>query len=268
MMAHGPVCRGAACGTCSRCAWGCDLEVGDPIERSDTNQALFVHGTQGIATYAIAQKLENTPGARYEYSSLATVILAEIVTRTLTPSRDARVRANVYRDFAQARLFGPAGVTSAALEFDGAGTQIGGSIMRMTLADWGRMGMLLLDGRSDTGRAVVAPAWLAFMKTPSPTNPEYGGQTWLNRRGGVRRSARCSPRPPPRSRRCGGIWDSWSSPIRRDKATAAPSSCASATMPTTRSAPSSPPLAILSRRSSGSASKAPGARDRAGWRIA
>lgn len=160
-------------------------EVGDPVEKSDTNQVLFVGGTQDMAARAIAQPLETAPGTKFAYSSLTTVILSEIVTRTLTPSRDPRVRAAAYRDFAQARLFGPAKVTSAALEFDGAGTQIGGSIIRMTLDDWGRMGMLLLDGNAADGRQVVPSDWLTFMKTPSPTNAEYGGQTWLNRAGGA-----------------------------------------------------------------------------------
>lgn len=158
------------------------VEVGEPVENSDTNQALFVRGTDAMAAYAIAQPLVATPGERFEYSSLTTIILAEIVARTLTPSRDPRVRAQAYKRFAQERLFGPAGVTSAVLEFDGAGTQIGGSLMHMTLDDWGRMGTLLLDGRSRQGRPVIAPDWLAFLKAPSG-NPEYGGQTWLNRPG-------------------------------------------------------------------------------------
>ena len=161
------------------------VEVGDPVEASDTNQTLFVGGTGAMAAAAIAHPLAYRPGTRFEYSSLTTIILAEIITRALTPSRDPRVRAAAYRAFAQARLFGPAGVRRAALEFDGAGTQIGGSLIHMPLEDWGRMGTLLLDGRAADGRQVVAPAWLAFMKTPSPANAEYGAQTWLNRAGGV-----------------------------------------------------------------------------------
>ena len=159
------------------------VEVGDPVENSSAYQTLFVSGTNSMAAQAIAQPLEYRPGARFKYSSVTTIILAEIITRTLTPSRDPHVRATIYRRFAQARLFGPAGVRSAALEFDGAGTQVGGSLMHLTLDDWGRMGMLLLDGRSVQGRRAVSPAWLAFMKTPSPANAEYGGQTWLNRQG-------------------------------------------------------------------------------------
>lgn len=156
-------------------------EVGKPIEASDTNQVLFVTGTAGMAARAIAQPLEAKPGEKFEYSSLTTIILAEIITRTLTDSRDPKTRAKVYRDFAFERLYKPAGATNAFLEFDGAGTQIGGSIIHLTLGDFAAMGALLLDGKGQHGEQVIAPDWLAFMKTPSPTNPVYGGQTWLNR---------------------------------------------------------------------------------------
>ena len=160
-------------------------EIGDPVENSDTNQTLFVSGTQDMAARAIAAPLEAKPGAKFEYSSLTTVILAEIIARTLTASKDPATRAAVYRSFAEDRLFRPAGITSAVFDFDGAGTQIGGSIIYMTLDDFGRFGRVLLDGRGADGSQLIAPDWLAFMRTPSPTNAEYGGQTWLNRAGGA-----------------------------------------------------------------------------------
>ena len=146
-------------------------EVGAKIEQSDTNQVLFVGGTQDMAARAIAQPLEAAPGAKFEYSSLTTIILAEIVTRQLTDSRDPRVRARAYRNFEETRLFGPAGVTTAFPEFDGAGTQIGGSLIHMSLPDFARMGGLLTDGRAADGTPVIAPDWLAFMKAASATNP-------------------------------------------------------------------------------------------------
>ncbi|OYY91660.1 MAG: hypothetical protein B7Y45_01375 [Sphingomonas sp. 28-66-16] len=158
-------------------------EVGEPVENSDTNQVLFVGGTQDMAARAIAKPLEAKPGAKFEYSSLTTIILSEIITRTLTDSRDPRVRAKAYRDFEYSRIFTPAGVTTAFPEFDGAGTQIGGSLIHMSLEDFARLGGLMLDGKAADGTQVIAPDWLAFMKSPSPTNPEYGGQTWLNRPG-------------------------------------------------------------------------------------
>lgn len=156
-------------------------EVGDPVERSDTNQVEFVWGTDGMAAAAIAQPLAAPPGTRWEYSTLTADILAEIVTRTLTPSHDPRVRAKAYGAFAQARLFGPAGIGSAVLDFDGAGTQVGGSLIYMTLDDWGRFGRLMIDGKGPDGRQVIAPAWLDTMRRPAATAGNYGAQTWLNR---------------------------------------------------------------------------------------
>lgn len=156
------------------------IEVGEPVENSDTNQVAFVSGTQGMAARAIVRPLAAAPGSTFLYDSLTSIILAEIVTRTLTDSRDPRVRAQAYRAFAEKRLFRPAGVTSAFLEFDGAGTQIGGSIMHMSLEDWGRMGRLLLDGKGADGAQVVAPEWLTFVKTPAPAKPNYGGHVWLS----------------------------------------------------------------------------------------
>jgi len=173
------------------------IEVGHPVEHSDTNQVLFVGGTQDMAARAIAKPLAARPGTKFNYSSLTAIILSEIITRTLTPSHDPRVRAAAYRQFAEDRLFKPAGVTSVFLEFDGSGTQIGGSLIYMTLDDWGRMGTLLIDGKAADGTQVVPPDWLAFMKTPSPLNPEYGGQVWLNRPGGLDGTPTLFPREAP-----------------------------------------------------------------------
>lgn len=156
-------------------------EVGEPVEASDTNQVEFVWGTAGMAAAAIARPLEARPGTKWEYSTLTADILAEIVTRTLTPSRDPRMRALAYRRFATERLFGPAGMTSAVMDFDGAGTQVGGSLIYATLDDWGRFGRLLIDGRAPDGRPVIAPAWLDVMRRPAATAGNYGAQTWLNR---------------------------------------------------------------------------------------
>ena len=133
-----------------------------------------------MAARGIAKGLEAAPGAKYEYSSITSLMLSELITRQLTDSKDPRIRANAYRAFAEERLFKPAGITSAVLEFDGAGTQIGGSIIYMTLDDWGRFGALMMAGKGADGGQVIAPGWLAFLRMPSPTNPGYGGHIWLN----------------------------------------------------------------------------------------
>jgi CubicO group peptidase (beta-lactamase class C family) len=157
------------------------VEVGEPIHASDTNQILFVKGTGDMARRALAKALEAPPGSTYEYSSMTSLLLSELITRQLTNSRDPKVRAAAYKTFAEARLFRPAGITSAVLDFDGAGTQIGGSIIYMSLDDWGRFGQTLLTGKGVDGSTVIAPEWLAFLRTPSMTDAGYGGHVWLNR---------------------------------------------------------------------------------------
>lgn len=159
-------------------------EVGEPIWASDTNRTEFVDGTADMAARGIGKPLEARPGEKYEYSTLTSIILSEIVTRTLTDSRDPRVRAAAYKRFAEERLFRPAGIRTVFMEFDGAGTQVGGSLIHMSLDDWGRMGMVLLGGKGPDGREIVSADWLRFMKTPAATNGEYGGHLWLNRPSG------------------------------------------------------------------------------------
>ena len=114
------------------------------VLKSDTTSILFVNGTNMMAARGLAKGMEAKPGAKYEYSSITSLLLSELITRTLTGSKDAKVRAQAYTAFARDRLFGPAGITSAVFDFDDAGTQIGGSIIYMNLDDWGRFGEVML----------------------------------------------------------------------------------------------------------------------------
>jgi CubicO group peptidase (beta-lactamase class C family) len=160
-------------------------EVNDPIWDSDTNRMLFTTGTDDMAGYAVARPLEAGPGEKFEYSSATTVILSRIVADALTDSDDPGERAAAYRRFAYQRLLGPAGLHSFYFEFDAHGTQIGGSMIHATARDWARLGEVLRTGEAPDGTRIISPEWREFMLTPSPRNPEYGGQTWLNRPGGL-----------------------------------------------------------------------------------
>jgi CubicO group peptidase (beta-lactamase class C family) len=155
----------------------------DGARISDTVATLFVDGTQAMASAGLAKKLKARPGSKFEYSSITSLMLAELITRQLTSSKDPKTRATAYRTFAQERLFKPAGMTDVVMDFDGSGTQIGGSIIYAPLDDWGRFGQLLLAGKGIEGDQVIAPVWLTFLRTPSPNDGNYGGHCWLNRPG-------------------------------------------------------------------------------------
>jgi CubicO group peptidase (beta-lactamase class C family) len=73
-------------------------------------------------------------------------------------------------------------MASLLCEFDPQGNLYGGSLCFATARDWAAFGQLYLDGGVVAGVQVVRPDWVRFVREPSPTNPGYGGQFWLNRR--------------------------------------------------------------------------------------
>jgi len=152
-----------------------------PVESME-GRMLFLDGRDDMARWAEEQPLEAHPGARFEYSSNTTVILADIAARVLTgDSAKPEVRRRAVLDFLRARLFDPLGMKSVVPEFDAAGTLIGGSLMHATARDYARFGEMLRNEGSFKGVQILPKKWVAEMVTPSPRSPQYGLQTWLNR---------------------------------------------------------------------------------------
>lgn len=156
-------------------------EEGEPLYESDEVRMLFLDGRGNMAAYAEDQPLEAEPGRKWEYSSATTVILADLAARVLTSSTDPQVRRQVVKDYLRTRLFEPLGMKSMVPEFDAAGTLIGGSLIHGTARDWARFGEFLRNRGAIKGAQLVPSAWIDFMTAPSPRNPGYGAQTWLNR---------------------------------------------------------------------------------------
>ncbi len=156
-------------------------EAGPDPRRSSEVQMLFLDGRDDMAQWAEEQPLEAEPGAKFEYSSNTTVILADIAARTLTNSDDPDDRREAVASFLQTRLFEPLGMTSVVPEFDQSGTLIGGSLIHATARDWARFGEFMRNKGSYRGTQILPRAWIEQMVTPSPQSPHYGLQTWLNR---------------------------------------------------------------------------------------
>lgn len=157
------------------------IEDGEPVANADTIRMLFTNGAQDMAGYAEAKPLAHKPGSSFNYSTATSMILSDIVTRSLTDSADPEARRAAMMRFIDERLKAPLGLASLTPEFDARGTMIGGSIIHMTARDYARFGEFLRNrGRAD-GRQLLSDRWVHFMTTPSPLNPAYGGQVWLNR---------------------------------------------------------------------------------------
>ncbi|OYQ27079.1 hypothetical protein CHU93_11250 [Sandarakinorhabdus cyanobacteriorum] len=158
------------------------IEAGPQPEIADTNRALFADTSADIYKAAVTEPAEVPPGTRFQYNTLTSHILARIVADSIAPGADPATRRAKTRQFINDRLAGPAGMPSLLCEFDPAGTLYGGSLCHATARDWAAFGQLYLDGGVVAGVQVVRPDWVQFVRTPSPANPGYGGQFWLNRR--------------------------------------------------------------------------------------
>jgi CubicO group peptidase (beta-lactamase class C family) len=163
-------------------------ETTEPAYDADTVKMLFLEGRDDMAAYAEAQPMEASPGAKFEYSTATTVILADIAARVLTDSSDREARRKAVDDFLKARIFTPLGMYSMIPEYDRAGTLIGGSLIHGTARDWAKFGEFLRRKGSVKGAQLVPRGWIEFMTSPSPRSPDYGGQTWLNRGSGTDRN--------------------------------------------------------------------------------
>ena len=156
-------------------------ESGDPPYSSDEVRMLFLDGRDDMAAHAEAMPLEAEPGRTFEYSSATSVILADLAAHALTLRREPDVRRQAVAEYLRTRIFEPLGMRSAVGEYDAAGTFIGSSMVHATARDWARLGEFLRNSGSVRGAQIVPRGWIDFMTAPSPRNPAYGAQLWLNR---------------------------------------------------------------------------------------
>lgn len=148
---------------------------------ADTPRMLFLDGRENVARYAETRPLEADPGKKFEYSSATSNILADIMTRSLTESKDPEVRRDAMLEYARGRLFEPLGMTSAVPQFDRNGTMLGGSMIHATARDWAKFGEFLRNNGSVRAAQLLPTSWTRFMKTPSRNDNSYGAHIWLNR---------------------------------------------------------------------------------------
>lgn len=157
-------------------------EEGKTIYEADTPRMLFLDGRENVARYAKGRMLEAEPGQKFEYSSATSHILADIMTRALTDSRNPQARRDVMLEYARGRLFEPLGMTSAVPEFDRNGTMLGGSVIHATARDWAKFGEFLRNNGSVRSAQLLPTSWVRFMRTSSANDAAYGGHIWLNKR--------------------------------------------------------------------------------------
>ncbi|MEU8206957.1 serine hydrolase [Streptosporangium sp. NPDC049046] len=142
-------------------------------ERSDIPKVqMAVKRGRSVEKLAARQVRGWKPGSRFEYTSMNSFVLADIVSRaTGTP----------YHRYVEKKIWQPAGMESTArIEKDTTGDSLGYCCYHATDRDFARFGLLYLRDGKAAGRQVVPSAWVKKSTTPSASfNAGYGLHWWL-----------------------------------------------------------------------------------------
>ena len=146
-------------------------------------EMLFGSGMDDHAQYAASLPLVHEPGTVWNYSSGTTNILSRLAG-DIVSGHAAGSHESAVREFLDARLFGPIGMTSAAPKFDTAGTFVGSSYVYATARDFARFGYLYLHDGVWDGQRLVPQGWVDEARTvvsvdENPPHFGYGAHWWI-----------------------------------------------------------------------------------------
>jgi CubicO group peptidase (beta-lactamase class C family) len=160
------------------------LDIGDSLDAGFLSgfdpAAQMLFGRRDMAGWAAQGALAAPPGTRWTYTDGNTLILSRIIRDQAGGDAAATLA------FARAELFDKTGMAGATLEFDGAGTPLGGSHMYAPARARARFGQLYLDDGMAGGQRLLPPGWVeaAARATPAADRFGYGAGFWTNRGGG------------------------------------------------------------------------------------
>lgn len=118
---------------------------------------------------------EHAPGSYFEYSSVNSQVLGMVLM--------AATGKPYYKYFRQ-KIWKPAGMEhTARILTDRTGMGSSYANIYATLRDYGRFGLLWMDGGNRGGNQIVPPSWV--QDSIAPSSPDYGLHWWLpgNNRG-------------------------------------------------------------------------------------
>lgn len=164
-----------------------ELGAGD-LASNDAAQMMYGGGKFDQLAYVRKEfPLGHEPGTRWNYSTATFNIVARAVQSLLPatcidPHADPKLcqaDPTVMSDWVKTVLFDPLGI-DGVVEFDAAGTMLGGSNAYMSARDYARFGLLILrDGMWD-GARLLPEGWVDFNRTNPPESDTnvYGAGFW------------------------------------------------------------------------------------------
>ncbi len=156
---------------------------GMPLQGSSVLAMLYGVGRDDMAGFVLSHGRRAPPGARWNYSSGDSVLLAAVVRAALEP--------RLGPDWPRVALLDPLGMRSATLERDASGTPVGSSLLHATPRDLARLGLLYLSDGCWHGERILPEGFVAASTAVSgpsrapaarrEAGDVYGFGWWLNR---------------------------------------------------------------------------------------
>jgi len=138
-------------------------------EGSDTAAML---ASQRAAEVPISRPLVADPGTTFSYSTGSSAIITDVLAQRLGGPE-------ALDTFIRTRLVEPLGMETVRVLTDERGVFVGGLGFDATARDIARFGLLHLRGGVWDGQRLLDEEWVDYVRTPSPTSPQYGAHWWL-----------------------------------------------------------------------------------------
>jgi len=176
-------------------------EIGEAdLTKNDVVQMMFGRGRFDTNAYVRQLPLAHSPGEHWNYSSAAYHMIGRALQTLIAKhAKSENINAKDMVNFANKQLFLPIGM-DAQIEFDPAGTYMGGSLIWASATDFARFGYLFLRDGIWGRQRLMPKGWVEFAHTQTPAQNAniYGAGWWIqpNDPANIRPAGKASALPP------------------------------------------------------------------------
>ena len=126
---------------------------------------------QDMRPITLARQAVEPPATTFDYNSINPLILGLVIENAT---------GRPYAQYFSEALWKPLGAGDAWVQLDKEGGMARSyCCLDVTARGWLRLGLLHLHNGVANGRRILPDEWMAEIRKPAPTNPNYGFLTWL-----------------------------------------------------------------------------------------
>ena len=126
---------------------------------------------QDMRPVTLEQMAVEPPARNFEYNSINPLVLGLVIENAT---------GRTYADYFSEALWKPLGAGDAWVQMDSEGGMARSyCCLDVSARGWLSLGLLHLHNGVANGRRILPEEWIEAIRTPAPTNPNYGFLTWL-----------------------------------------------------------------------------------------